>query len=512
MFESVKYSKCTTKEFLDTLVNASEIYAEYEKKNDIYIECLDRLLDLKDFGFFIKVLRNHSKLIFNNFEKYEKLCTILSQNLKEFKNNGCLDELLSIFWDLLEKCTELFQKYLVCRLISTMVSFEGKFPNKTRAISYLKVLYDIFDKSECYNNCLIVVHYMEKLGVINLSEEEISFLNACARIKQENVSKELLCGMRSVDVQNVFKNTERGNRAFLKNKNWEKLIEAKETGTSVALDVDFVSFLLKNDFSFEIKNDELFVGEYRRTGLTGRIFAVAKEYDTKKDITSRPIVSEEVSEDVSEESTGKNSVKNIVKNEIKTEEPVSVVKYVDRFSKPRREFKWFYSNSGYVFEDDDGLEERNALKKDIFDKFNKEFKRRKQVFEEKKELIYQLSEKLKLVIEEKIKKEREESMKRLKEQSLVSSSRNLWSTKRDAIKVNSILQSTSTCSSVVSNSYEDINRKRKAMAAANSCASASMHKTNATVKRSYVNKFNEELKKPSDSNSETNDWGRKIKK
>ncbi len=417
MQKSVSYSSYSAYDMLSDITDKEEIYSLYKKNNVNYINCLEKLISLDIFDIFFLILENELNSLILNIKEYERVLNIVNDNLVKIRESGHLPQLMKMFLSLLKQRHLYFQKYIICRVISILVGFNGKFPDKNFAITYLNNLLVIFKESNSFNNYLIALYYLDKLHSVELSEDELDYLKKCATIKSEPFCKELFCGMRSINLETIFKDKIFTTKKFYKDMNWELLIELKYNNSSTDLNVNFISFLKKNSIDFVVIDGKVYIGDYSSKGITKNVLDIAKKYEVKKEKTkTQDKIQDKENIELNIIKDLKENTENVKKTDIRKPEcpkkPTNKVKFSDRFSKPLREFKWYYMNAKYKFEDDH-LEERQKIKEEKFFKFKKKFDIKKKIFNEKKNLILNLSAKLKNIIDEKIKKEKEDAINRM---------------------------------------------------------------------------------------------------
>lgn len=391
-----------------------EIYNAYSAGRTPLLVALAQLAAAGGYDEMLEILRNEHEHLLTR-DVYDRVMELLVENAAAMKSSGRLEPLIPFFIDLIGRQKYPYQIFLACKAISELVVQNGRFPSRGCAIRYFKYASILFKRSGYFYNYINCIGVLDSLEEVQISESEFAFLKGCVSVRQEPACRELLCGLKPQDVGLIFNDKAFATAEFVEDPNWRKLIDAKESGAPIGVDLGFLSFLKKLNIVFEISDGMVHVGEYRPEGFATRVYNMAREYEVRRvrsgpaapmDVENTAVEERPVAEE--EERVAVGSSTGVVMDRGKAK---AVPEFSDRFRIPHKKFRWYYSHSENRFVDG-LLEERNRNRLEAFERASVAHEEKKRAFSAKEAVIDELAAQIQAMLALKYEQERLEAAER----------------------------------------------------------------------------------------------------
>lgn len=386
-----------------------ELLNIYMENTTVSTEILSRLLGLKAHTEFITLWNKNFPII----KKELKKVIFTTKEIKEISESEVADEFLLSLLDLALAYEISYESFQICLLISEIIQFRKQFPSKAWMISYFTLISNLFKSGLQSASYLNALHILNEYQAVQMSKIEFDFYVKVAQLKSENVMKDLFCGIKPRELNKI--ELDFTDSQFVIEPIWNEIFNLK-----VANNMENISFLMKNNLIFQIKNEFLLITPGTSCKFISRVFEIANSY---KPIVIPTIIEEKVVVPTKlKEKVVLPAVEPVVTNKIE---------FKNRFSNLYKKFKLIHYYATVKF-NDEHFDLRNQERVSRIKANNASIEKEKERLSSYSAIVDELKSELKRKIEIKLAQEREKANEqaKLEEEAMLEERKaNLWRNK-----------------------------------------------------------------------------------
>lgn len=402
------------------------------------LHLLEKLVKFRDFEFSSKIFTQSFTSEILDQKALDIFTSRISKIIEILEDKVFVEILINFLIDFIKAIQKPYERFIVCKLVSSLVLKNKEFPSKMAAVFYFQTISLFFRRSSCFIGLLNAAKILADLEIFILQKDELQFLKQICNFRNEKFPKDLFCGIKRLDYEDINIETDNGDFDWSVNydSRWLFLLENMKNNeiifecTSPEMKQNMITFCLINRLTFEFNNTEMRIAFGTTSeGFTTLVFNIIKRYETRVEMI-------ENIKTVNNEVIRKPKDIKKIPNNLKDDKPPAVL-FKDRFTKSYRKLKTINKNTAIRF-DDQFYEDRKAARILEFDVKNKIFEEKKAILVLKADVIERLHLCLADVIEKKNEAARikaEELRKIEKEKMEAERQANKWSNQHNKINV-----------------------------------------------------------------------------